>query len=80
MIWLTTPMQGSPKKRSHKANADWLRATAQPLAMIVSNNKDHSSLGVLRFFGRRNVRSKLMSSRGMISSSGTVPSSRIVSH
>ena len=29
MIWLTTPMQGSPKKRSILANADWLRATAK---------------------------------------------------
>ena len=31
MIWLTTPMQGSPKKRSMLANADWLRATAEVL-------------------------------------------------
>ena len=29
LIWLTTPMQGSPKKRSILANADWLRATAK---------------------------------------------------
>ncbi len=32
MIWLTTPMQGSPKKRSILANADWLRATAEELS------------------------------------------------
>ena len=29
LIWHTTPMQGSPKKRSILANADWLRATAK---------------------------------------------------
>ena len=28
VIWLTAPTQGSPKKRSILANADWLRATA----------------------------------------------------
>ena len=33
LIWLTAPMQSSPKKRSILANADWLRATAEGWAL-----------------------------------------------
>ena len=56
MIWLTTPMQGSPKKRSILANADWLRATAEELSksMIwLTTPMQGSPSSSLAVFGKR---------------------------